>query len=130
MAKVSNTSSDIDINFDRNPLSGDVALRKDEEAIKRSLRNLILFRRGEKPFHPEISSGVQDMLFELTNPITVMELKSRISEVIKRYEPRVLDAIVDVADVIDRNEIRVTIHFTMRNIQRVISTTIGMKRLR
>jgi phage baseplate assembly protein W len=130
MAKVSNTSSDIDINFDRNPLSGDVALRKDEEAIKRSLRNLILFRRGEKPFHPEISSGVQDMLFELTNPITVMELKSRISEVIKRYEPRVLDAIVDVADVIDRNEIRVTIHFTMRNIQRVFSTTIGMKRLR
>jgi phage baseplate assembly protein W len=91
---------------------------------------LILFRRGEKPFHPEISSGVQDMLFELTNPITVMELKSRISEVIKRYEPRVLDAIVDVADVIDRNEIRVTIHFTMRNIQRVFSTTIGMKRLR
>lgn len=130
MAKVSNTSSDIDINFDRNPLSGDVALRRDEEAIKRSLRNLILFRRGEKPFHPEISSGVQDMLFELTNPITVMELKSRISEVIKRYEPRVLDAIVDVADVIDRNEIRVTIHFTMRNIQRVFSTTIGMKRLR
>jgi phage baseplate assembly protein W len=130
MAKVSNTSSDLDINFDRNPLSGDVALRKDEEAIKRSLRNLVQFRRGEKPFHPEISSGIQDMLFELVTPVTVMELKRRISEMIKRYEPRVLDAIVDVADVIDRNEIRITIHFTIRNIQRVFSTTIGMKRLR
>jgi phage baseplate assembly protein W len=130
MAKVSNTSSDLDINFDRNPLSGDVALRKDEEAIKRSLRNLVQFRRGEKPFHPEISSGIQDMLFELVTPVTVMELKRRISEMIKRYEPRVLDAIVDVADVIDRNELRITIHFTIRNIQRVFSTTIGMKRLR
>lgn len=130
MAKVSNTSIDIDINFDRNILSGDVALRKDEEAIKRSLRNLIQFRRGEKPFHPEISSGVQDMLFELVNPITVMELKRRISEMIKRYEPRVLDAIVDVADVIDQNEIRITIHFTIRNVQRVFSTSVGMKRLR
>lgn len=130
MAKVSNTSSDLDINFDRNPLSGDVALRKDEEAIKRSLRNLVQFRRGEKPFHPEISSGIQDMLFELVTPVTVLELKRRISEMIKRYEPRVLDAIVDVADVIDRNELRITIHFTIRNIQRVFSTTVGMKRLR
>ena len=62
MAKVQNTSSDLDINFDRNPLSGDVAMRRDEEAIKRSLKNLILLKRNEKPFHPEIYSGILDML--------------------------------------------------------------------
>jgi phage baseplate assembly protein W len=130
MLKSQNTSIDLDINFDRNPLSGDVALRRDEEAIKRSLRNLILYRRGEKPFHPEISSGVQDMLFELIEPIMVIELKKRISEVIRNYEKRVSDAIVDIVDVLDKNEIRITIHFTIRNVQRVFSTTIALQRLR
>jgi phage baseplate assembly protein W len=130
MLKSQNTSIDLDINFDRNPLSGDVALRRDEEAIKRSLRNLILYRRGEKPFHPEISSGVQDMLFELIEPVMVIELKKRISEVIRNYEKRVSNAIVSIVDVLDRNEIRITIHFTIRNVQRVFSTTIALQRLR
>lgn len=130
MAKLQNTSIDLDINFDRNPLSGDVSLRKDEEAIKRSLRNLLLFRRGEKPFHPEISSGIQDLLFELVEPIMLIELKRRIGDAIQRYEPRVSNAIVDVVDVIDRNEIRITIHFTIKNIQKVFSTTIALQRLR
>ena len=130
MAKIENTSIDLDINFDRNPLSGDVALRKDEEAIKRSLRNLLLYRRGEKPFHPEISSGIQDLLFELVDPVMLIELKKRIGYTIQRYEPRVSNAIVDVVDVIDKNEIRITIHFTIRNVQRVFSTTVALQRLR
>jgi len=130
MAKVQNTSSDLDINFDRNPLSGDVAVRRDEEAIKRSLKNLILLKRNEKPFHPEIYSGIQDMLFELVDPLTVIEVKKRISDTIRNYEPRVNTAVVDVADVIDRNEIRITIHFTIKNVQRVFSTTVAVTRLR
>ena len=130
MAKAQDTSIDLDINFDRNPLSGDVALRKDEEAIKRSLRNLLLYRRGEKPFHPEISSGIQDLLFELVDPVMLIELKRRIGDTIQRYEPRVSNAIVDVVDVIDRNEIRITIHFTIKNVQKVFSTTVALQRLR
>ena len=130
MAKVKDTSADLDINFDRNPLSGDVAMRRDEEAIKRSLKNLILLKRNEKPFHPEIYSGIQDMLFELVDPVTVVEVKKRISDTIRNYEPRVGNAIVDLVDVIDRNEIRITIHFTIRNVQRVFSTTVAVKRLR
>jgi len=130
MAKIPNTSIDLDITFDRNPLSGDVAIRKDEEAIKRSIRNLFLLRGNEKPFHPEINSGIQDMLFELIDPITVVEAKKRISDMIRNYEPRVASAVVDVADVIDRNEIRISIRFTIKNVQRVFSTTIALARLR
>lgn len=130
MANITNTSIDLDINFDKNPLSGDVALRKDEEAIKRSLRNLLLFRRGEKPFHPEINSGIQDMLFELTDPVTVAEMRNRIGNMIKAYEPRVTSAAIDVVDVIDKNEVRITIRFTIRNVQRLFSTTVALKRLR
>jgi phage baseplate assembly protein W len=130
MKKITGTYCDLDINFDRNPMSNDVALRKDEEAIKRALRNLILFRRNEKPFHPEIYSGVTDMLFELTDPVAVLELKTRISDIIRNYEPRVQDAIVDIKNNIDRNEVQVTIHFTIRNVQKVYSTTMVLERLR
>jgi phage baseplate assembly protein W len=123
-------SSDLDINFDKNPLSGDVAVRTGEEAIRRALKNLMLLKRGEKPFHPEISSGIQDMLFELIDPVTVIEAKAKISDMIRRYEPRIDRAIVSMADVIDRNEVRITINFTIKNVQQVFSTTIAMKRLR
>lgn len=125
-----NNFLDLDINFDRNPLSGDVAVRRGGDAVKRSLMNLVLLGANEKPFHPEIDSGIRNFLFELTDPFTVMELKTRISEMIKKYEPRVRTADVHVADVIDRNEIRITINFTVRNIQNTFTTTIAMKRLR
>jgi phage baseplate assembly protein W len=121
---------DLDINFDRNPFTGDVVVRTEEEAVKRSLRNLLLYKRGEKPFHPEISSGLIDLLFEPVDPIMVMELRNRITHMISRYEPRIKEAEVDVAHVIDKNEIRVTIKFAMFNIQRVFSTTITLQRMR
>lgn len=121
---------DIDINFDRNPFTGDVVVRKDEEAVKRSLRNLLLFKRGEKPFHPEISSGITDLLFEPVDPIMVMELKNRIGDIIRQYEPRIQEAAIDVVHVIDKGEIRVTIKFFLYNIQRVFTTTITLQRLR
>jgi phage baseplate assembly protein W len=121
---------DLDINFDRNPFTGDVVVRTEEEAVKRSLRNLLLYKRGEKPFHPEISSGLVDLLFEPVDPIMVMELRNRITHMISRYEPRIKEAEVDVAHVIDKNEIRVTIKFAMFNIQRVFSTTITLQRMR
>jgi phage baseplate assembly protein W len=130
MAKDNSTSCDIDINFDRNILSGDVVLRKNEEAIKRSLRNLILFRRNEKPFQPEIYSGVNDLLFELVDPIALMEMKSRIAEIIRNYEPRVENSVVEIVNNIDRNEVIITIHFSIRNVQRVYATTIVLERTR
>lgn len=128
--KIKGTYSDLDISFDRNPMSNDVVIRRDEEAIKRSLRNLILFKRGDKPFHPEINSGVADLLFELADPIGVIELKTRISEMIRKYEPRVEEAMVEVIDNIERNEVKVTIHFTIRNTQRVYSMSMVLERLR
>lgn len=130
MAQDNSTSCDLDINFDRNLLSGDVVLRKNEEAIKRSLRNLLLLKRNEKPFQPEIYSGINDLLFELVDPIALMEMKSRIAEIIRNYEPRVENSVVEIVNNIDRNEVIITIHFAIRNVQRVYSTTIALERTR
>jgi phage baseplate assembly protein W len=130
MKKITGTYCDLDINFDRNPVSNDVVTRRDEEAIKRSLRNLILLRKNEKPFHPEIYSGVTDMLFELSDSVSIFELKSRVADIIKNHESRVQDIIVDLRNNIDRNEINLTIHFTIKNIQKVYTTTMLVKRTR
>ena len=130
MAQDNSTSCDLDINFDRNLLSGDVVLRKNEEAIKRSLRNLLLLKRNEKPFQPEIYSGINDLLFELVDPIALMEMKSRIAEIIRNYEPRVENSVVEIVNNIDRNEVIITINFDIIKVHRVYSTTIALERTR
>ena len=75
MAK-KNYFRDLDFNFQPNPITKDVAVKEDGEAVKRALRNLILLKRYEKPFHPEISSGVQDLLFESHSCIPWQSLKA------------------------------------------------------
>lgn len=130
MANITNNSLDLDINFDRNPLSGDVSVRKGEEAIKRALRNLVLLGANEKPFHPEIDSGIRNLLFELTDPVTIAEMKNRITEVIRRYEPRVAATIIDITDIIDRNEVRVAITFTIKNVPNIFTANVVMRRTR
>lgn len=121
---------DLDINFDRNPVTGDVAVRKDEEAIKRALRNLVLYGRNDKPFHPEISAGIPDILFDNPDPLTINNIKSKLQYIIERYEPRVKTANVAVAYVVDTGTLRITINFTIANVNKVFATTINLERLR
>lgn len=121
---------DLDINFDRNPVTGDVAVRKDEEAIKRALRNLVLYSRNDKPFHPEISCGITDLLFDNPDPLTMREIKNKLQYIIDKYEPRVKTAQVNVVHIVDTGTLRVTIDFTIANVNRVFTTTVNLERLR
>lgn len=127
---MNNNYIDIDIGFNRNPVTGDVVVRKDIEAIKRSLRNLVSLNSYEKPFHPEINSGIVEMLFELMDPITVAEMKRKLETTIINYEPRISKAIVNVYAVDETNEIAVVILFNVDNVPTVHSTTIMLERLR
>ena len=64
------TYIDLDLDFTRNPATNDVSFKKDEEAIKRSVRNLVLTNFGERKFHPEIGSDAYSYLFENMSPLT------------------------------------------------------------
>ena len=79
--------SDLDLLFTRKDTK-DVNILKDIAAVKRSVRNLVLMNHYEKPFHPEIGSGIREMLFENIDPITADVLSAKVSEVISTYEPR------------------------------------------
>jgi len=80
---------DLSLFFTPNPVSGDVTMVTDVQDIKRSVRNLVMTNRFEKPFHPEVASHVRDLLFERFTPITFNLLRNRIETVLANYEPRV-----------------------------------------
>ena len=105
--------SDLDLFFSKNR-SKDVNKLVDVQAGKRAVRNLVLTNFYEKPFHPEIGSGVRGMLFELATPLTAIALSQAIEDVINNYEPRAIINFVNV-NLSDRNSYDVTISFAVNN---------------
>ena len=124
------THSDLNLNFTRNPATGDVARLTDIEAVKRSVRNLILTNQFERPFHPEIGSSVRALLFENVTPLNAILLEDRIREVIINFEERALITNVRVIDDADRNGYRVIINFQVLNSVENVSITEFLQRLR
>jgi hypothetical protein len=124
---------DLSLFFTPNPVSGDVTMVTDVQDIKRSVRNLVLTNRFEKPFHPEIASHVRDLLFERFTPITFNLLRNRIETVLANYEPRVSVTDVEIDDTgeaIDGNELNVRIFFTLKNDPQIQSVDILLERVR
>ena len=67
--------TDIDLNFTRNPITGDVSVRNDKEAVSGSIRNIILTMQGEKKFNPNFGGNVRKLLFEPIDPITTLKIE-------------------------------------------------------
>ena len=106
---------DLDLFFSKKQGSDDVNKVTDIEAVKRSVRNLVLTNFYEKPLHPEIGSGVRDMLFENMSPITASVLTKKVEDVIENFEPRARLIGVRALPNLDRNEYEVTIEFFVVN---------------
>ena len=124
---------DLSLFFTPNPVSGDVTMGTDVQDIKRSVRNLVMTNRFEKPFHPEVASHVRDLLFERFTPITFNLLRNRIETVLANYEPRVSVTDVEIDDsgqAMDNNELNVRIFFTLKNDPQIQSVDILLERIR
>ena len=106
---------DLDLFFGKKSVSKDIDKITDIKAVKRSIRNLVLLNHYEKPFHPEISGGVREMLFENMTPITSFIIAKKIEDVIENYEPRAKLIGVRASPNLDRNEYEVTIEFYVVN---------------
>ena len=123
--------TDLDLFFGKKTSNNDVSEVTDVQAVKRSIRNLVLLNIYEKPFHPEISSGVGDMLFELMTPVTAAILARKIQDVIENFEPRArLVGVRSIPDY-DRNSYTVSIEFYVVNTPtELVELTIFLERLR
>ena len=122
---------DIDLFFGKKTVSKDVNVITDVANIKRAVRNLVLTNIYEKPFHPEIHSGVRDMLFENMTPLTSIVLAKKVEEVIENFEPRVRLMSVSARPDLDRNEYEMTIEFFIENFPtQLITVDVFLERLR
>ena len=123
--------SDIDLFFGPKIGSKDISKLTDFAAVKRSVRNLVLTNFYEKPFHPEIGSGVRDVLFEPMTPITAYVLTMKIEEVIVNFEPRARLVGVRAMPNLDNNAYDVTIEFYVVNAPtELVNMEILLERLR
>tara|TARA_Y200000002_G_scaffold383099_1_gene403208 strand:+ start:2252 stop:2671 length:420 start_codon:yes stop_codon:yes gene_type:complete len=85
----SRSFKDIGVNFSRNANTKDVAIVKNDNAIKQAVKNLILTVPGEKPFQPNVGSRISELLFEPLDPFTADSIKEEVINTITQYEPRV-----------------------------------------
>ena len=123
--------TDLDLFFGKKSSNSDIQDITDVKAVKRSIRNLVLLNHYEKPFHPEIASGVRDMLFELITPITATILARKIEDVIQNFEPRARLVSVTALPNLDRNEYEVSIEFYVVNQPtELVDLTIMLERVR
>ena len=123
--------TDLDLFFGKKSSNSDVQELTDVKAVKRSIRNLVLLNHYEKPFHPEIASGIRNMLFELMTPITAQILARKIEDVINNYEPRARLVGVTAIPLLDKNAYEVSIEFYVVNTPtELVDLSIMLERLR
>ena len=123
--------SDLDLFFGQNNRTKDINVLTDVQAVKRSVRNLVMLNAFEKPFHPEISSNVRNVLFENMTPVTAVILARHIEDVINNFEPRA-DLVGDHAfPNLDKNAYEVAIEFYIINAPtELVDLTLFLERLR
>jgi uncharacterized protein len=104
---------DISISFDKNPVTSDLLVTKNDAAIKRSITNLILTQPGERFFNLNIGSTVSGLLFEPLDFITAGLISDSIRYTVGAFEPRVKLKSVDVETNEDQNGFEVIIEYTI-----------------
>ena len=121
---------DISLTFARNVVTSDVVTVSDADAIKRSLKLLLLSRTGETPFFPEFGSRIYTMLFEPIDPITTLLLQHEIEATVAAYEPRVRILQLSIVPSLDEQGYDVNFYFTIVNQVAPITLTLYLSRLR
>ena len=122
--------SDLDLNFTPHPVTGDVGFKKDENAVKQAVKNLVLTQNYERPFHSEIGSSLRSLLFEPATPMTKEILRKTISDTITNFEPRVELIDVEIRYKLDDTAVDVRVIFKIVNTFTPIDVNLTLERTR
>ena len=107
----SKTFKDINLSFKRHPVTNDVLTISDEDAIKRSVKNIIFTILGEKPFQPNFGSIINDSLFELNTTLNEVRVSDEIKQSLLNYEQRIDNIVVTTSIYPDSNELNCTVQY-------------------
>ena len=111
MASISRAFRDVSLSFKRHPVTNDILVIKNEDAIKRSVQNIVLTIVGEKPFEPDFGTNISDSLFELNTSVQAVGLEEQIRSALSLFEPRVANIVVTVSLEVDTNAMFATIQY-------------------
>lgn len=125
-----NDYADLDLDFMPHPTTKDVMKKNGVEAIKRSIRNLVLTNFYDRPFQSYIGSNALKLLFDNATPITANFLNNAIREVINNYEPRVRIQDLKVNFDLDNNGYNVTLYFVIINRNEPAVINLFLERIR
>ena len=102
---------DINLSFKRHPVTNDVVTISNEDAIKRSVKNIVFTILGEKPFDPFFGSVINESLFDLNTNLSEIRITDEIKSSLLNYEPRIDNIEVTVQVSPDRNEMNCTVQY-------------------
>ena len=102
---------DINLSFKRHPVTNDVIAIRDEDAIKRSVKNIVFTTLGEKPFVPQFGSVVNESLFDLNTSLNEVRVTDEIKASLALYEPRIGNISATVSLYPDSNEMNATVQY-------------------
>ena len=102
---------DINLSFKRHPVTNDVLTVSDEDAIKRSIKNIVFTILGEKPFQPNFGSAINGSLFELNTSLSEIRVSDEIKTSLQNYEPRISNIEATVSIYPDSNEMNCTVQY-------------------
>jgi phage baseplate assembly protein W len=129
-SKKINLYSDFKKDLEISPLSDDLTLLKDEDAVKESIKNLILTDRGERLFQPNLGGNIKAMLFENITPGSLKFIEEQITTTIKLHEPRAELIGVTVGTTRDENTVAVQVEFYITNREAPVELSVFLERTR
>lgn len=112
------------------PISQDITLLKDEEAVKDSIKNLLLTDPGERPMQPFLGAGIRALLFENITPGTLKLIEQKVKTTINNYEPRAELIDVLASSTIDDNAVSIRVTFYIKNANQPIELDVILERIR
>ena len=122
--------SDIDLSFLSHPITGKLTRKINREAVKQSVKSLIMTDFFERPFKSDIGCGIRALLFENFHPAITQQMETAIKEVISNYEPRAVIHSVNIQARPDHHELNVSIVFFVTNDPEPISLNVLLERVR
>jgi|TARA_B100001094_G_C18173846_1_gene796726 phage baseplate assembly protein W len=130
ITKKPNLYSDFHKDLRISPISKDIALLKDEDAVKQSIKNLILTDPGERLMQPYVGGGIKGLLFENITPGVLKVIETRCRDTINTFESRAELINVTASSSYDDNTVNVFIQFYIRNVDKPITLDLILERIR
>ena len=124
------TYKDADFTFKENPNTNDVAIKKNNEAVKQSVLNILRTNHGERPFNYFFGANLRSYLFENMTNITAAQMATSVNNSLRNHEPRIEVLNTNIQARANENEVLITVTGRVLSSNEVLDISTTIERLR